>query len=427
MKKHTEYTLEETLLYSTPIEVYQMVLRGELSRFPNGFWSGPSNNDSAQITRYLIEHILGWTSDKQIKENLRAKTFKQNKLGGLLSSFEGSPYAAINNAYPGRFQPWELQVIPVNFNDREIALQATKWLIEKQLKLVLPDDLKYLKREHFYEHQIGFAFSHFHSMYDCISTTYPELDIQKYHMRKVPNGQSDKDNAVAAIKNYLSNVLGISSVDEIYQLSLSDFKDVRVSPAIRFFDDQYKRALIETYGDELNPWLFKSGVPAGYFKDKSHRIKALKWLIYERLHLDEDTVYNLTYPDFKKNKLERMLADYYSNNLDKVFLELYGVSRDEYIQKIYKTTYKKIFSKSECSAGTYVTLPSTPFEVLFKSEEVTIIVDDKAICTGYIRRLRGCVRLTGMSPFYKTLEVEAGDEYVFNYVKGDSYIHIYSN
>lgn len=420
-------TLEEILLHSTPIEVYQMVLKEELSRFPKGFWSSPLNTDySAKITKYLIENILGWDSDEQIKESLRSNVFKKNKLGGLLSNFDGSPYAVINNAYPGRFQPWELKVIPIDFNDKEIAIQATKWLIEDQLKLSLPDDLKILKREHFYDYQVSFILSHYNSLYDCISNVYPELNIKKYHFGKVPNGESDKENAVESIKDYLDNVLKITSADEVYNLGLSDFKDKRVSPAIRFFEDRYKTALIEVYGDELNPWLFTGGTPVGYFKDKSNRIKALKWLIYEKLQLDTNTIYQLTGDDFKKNKLERMFADYYRNNLDKMFLDLYGVSRREYLNRISKANYKKVFAKSECTAGTYIILPGIPFKFLFNTEEITVILNKKELCVGKIKDLGGCFRITGVSALYKELEISEGDEYMVSYEKGNSYIHIYS-
>ena len=109
----------------------------EIKMSPRKIWKGKKGLKMAQkATRWLIEEKLHW-KDKDIKERLAAKTFQKNDLDGMLHLFHGSPYQAIENAYPGRFRPWEFkrkqQCIWRKKQGFETAKKATKWLIEEKL------------------------------------------------------------------------------------------------------------------------------------------------------------------------------------------------------------------------------------------------------------------------------------------------------
>lgn len=96
-----------------PIEIYEDVLSGRLQRFPKDFFSYEGKicmeNICTPIIKYLIEDKLNW-SEEDIKNNLERKTFRENKLGGMLTHiFNDSPYLAINTAYPNKYKPWELK------------------------------------------------------------------------------------------------------------------------------------------------------------------------------------------------------------------------------------------------------------------------------------------------------------------------------
>lgn len=56
-------------LYKLPaIEIYKMVIRKDIGKFPNGFWQRPEAEQNAgEIIKYLITDVLGW-DDKDIKE-----------------------------------------------------------------------------------------------------------------------------------------------------------------------------------------------------------------------------------------------------------------------------------------------------------------------------------------------------------------------
>ena len=111
-------------------------------QFPKGVWNCNEKYDNAkEVTKTLIEKVLKW-SDDEIKRKLSANIFIQNSLYGMLVIlFNGSPYLAIENAYPGKFKPWELPCVSNSFWNLKTAKEATIWLIEEKLKWN-DDDIK---------------------------------------------------------------------------------------------------------------------------------------------------------------------------------------------------------------------------------------------------------------------------------------------
>ena len=103
----------------------------ELLCASNSFWN---LNTAKKATIWLVEEKLNW-SDEDVKKKISARIFKENSLGGMLTNlFNGSPYLAIENVYPGKFKQWELPYVPHSFWNMETAKEATIWLIEEKLK-----------------------------------------------------------------------------------------------------------------------------------------------------------------------------------------------------------------------------------------------------------------------------------------------------
>ncbi|MBJ8078489.1 hypothetical protein JDS92_24470 [Bacillus cereus group sp. N12] len=49
--------------------------------------------------------------------------------------WHSQPFSMLNDLYPGRFKPWELNKVPNGYWTRENAIEALKWTIEVKLKL----------------------------------------------------------------------------------------------------------------------------------------------------------------------------------------------------------------------------------------------------------------------------------------------------
>lgn len=118
------------------IETYKMVLNGALKTFPRHFWTKPwSLESSAVITRYLLEERLKINID-DIPKVITTRFMTSNKLGGMTNIvFNGSTFNIINNAYPNKFNPWDLRNVPRGFwEKKENVAKAIRWLIEDKLK-----------------------------------------------------------------------------------------------------------------------------------------------------------------------------------------------------------------------------------------------------------------------------------------------------
>jgi hypothetical protein len=111
----------------------------ELAMTSTDFWAGPEAGAHAvRAVRWLIEERLGWT-EEQVRRQLTRSVFARHGLGGLLGiRYGASPWKALEEAYPGRYRPWQLTKSPQAYwrgrAGRERAVVATRWLIEERLQ-----------------------------------------------------------------------------------------------------------------------------------------------------------------------------------------------------------------------------------------------------------------------------------------------------
>lgn len=119
-----------------PAEMFKLVLSGQIHAFPPGFWQGRKGRENArEITRYLIEDILKW-SDDEVKNKFSAQVLIEYKLSGMkYKCLENSLFKVIDNAYPGKYKPWELAVVGHGFWTDENCRCAIKWLVEEKLEI----------------------------------------------------------------------------------------------------------------------------------------------------------------------------------------------------------------------------------------------------------------------------------------------------
>ncbi len=156
-----------------------------------GMWQGPDRFKlAAEATRWMIEEVEGVPVD-EIPQRISATTFGKYNLRGMLSvCFRGSFFRAIENAYPGRFHPWEFRNVPKNFWQGETGLvnarRATRWLCEEVLKVpkerVFQDVTYHLFREHGLGGMLTGCFSG--SSIQALHNAYPDLIVPKHPKRK---------------------------------------------------------------------------------------------------------------------------------------------------------------------------------------------------------------------------------------------------
>ena len=96
------------------VQIYKEILSSKRDKFPNHFWNDAKTMQYAkEIIIYLFEQVLKW-DDEDIKKKLNARLFKRYYLCNMLMNvFNGSPFLALNNAYPDKFHEWELKFLPI--------------------------------------------------------------------------------------------------------------------------------------------------------------------------------------------------------------------------------------------------------------------------------------------------------------------------
>jgi hypothetical protein len=103
-------------------------------------WQGEEGLRLAkEATKWMIEE-----KEKiplhEIPQKTTGKMFVDNGLSGMLQhAFNGSPYLAIENAYPGMFKKWEFsqQRMWQGEEGLRLAKEATRWMIEEKEKILL--------------------------------------------------------------------------------------------------------------------------------------------------------------------------------------------------------------------------------------------------------------------------------------------------
>lgn len=159
--------------------------------FSSGTWKCDEKYENAKnVTKTLIERVLNWTYE-DIRNKLTLNIFKKySVLSMLVKVFNGSPYLAIENAYPGKFKPWELPSVPKKFWNMETAKEATIWLIEEKLKWSDEDVKQKLSRKIFRENSLNgmlvylFNNSPYLAIENAYSGKFKKSDLKNYSKKQ---------------------------------------------------------------------------------------------------------------------------------------------------------------------------------------------------------------------------------------------------
>ena len=319
---------KDELLLLDEVEVYKMVLQGDLNRFPHRFWI---ESDSRKIVKYLIEEVLHMTDD-EIKTQVTYSFFKKYRLGGMANSIYGCKvYDIINHAYPNRFKPWEMKNSPMNTWNRETAIEATKWMIEEKLQWNEEDIKDKLTKHTFIDHGlIGMvSIIYKNSIYDIINDVYPNK-FKPWEMKNSPSNTWDKETAIKATKWMIEEKLKWNEEDIKDKISKHVFKDCGLRGMLMtIYNESTFNAINDVYPGRFKKWELRSST-VGKWTDEL-TIEATKWMIEEKLKWTEEDIKNkLTKQIFNKFRLSCMIR-----------------SRNNSIFEVIDLTYPNKFNKND--------------------------------------------------------------------------------
>lgn len=321
------HKIEQMLLVNTPEEIYKMVLDGTLDRFPRGFWSMPENYKYAAVcTKYLVEEVLKFT--KEDIKGINSKHFMDNKLGGMFTGlFKSSPVSAIYNAYGEIYPIWQFNRTSNNYwsdntdTGRENAIKATKWLIEEVLKLDINEELRVTEEDFKEAGLYGMLNTVYNtSIRDCIFDAYGDI-CNKWEFSRVSRGYWNSETAIKATVEFINNMCKDKDT-KIKKLKTDDFKEAGLGGMLSsVYGYNVYRCINAAYPNRFKEW--EIGCSNNYWDSKDNRIKAIKWLVEDKLNGDRELVCKITRQKFKENNLGGMLVRAYSNSPFRAIDEAY--------------------------------------------------------------------------------------------------------
>jgi hypothetical protein len=229
----------------------------QFSRVGNVYWKSDNGLERAKdATRWLIEDVLK-IEPSEVPRTATRNTFRKNDLCGMLDSiFKGSPYDAIENAYPGRFEPWEFSRTKYRFwmgdEGRERARRATRWMIEEKLKLN-PDEIPgELSKSRFEEYGIDGMVSMVYgsSIFKAIDDAHPStFKPWQFRVRnRFWSGKEGKAHGIEATKWLIEDVLGVNEAEIPKLVDHRAFLDAGLGGMLNHaFGGSYIRAILASY------------------------------------------------------------------------------------------------------------------------------------------------------------------------------------
>ena len=316
---------KEKIFNMQATQVYKMVLKGNvIKKFPDGFWQRPEAKENAkECVVFMVENILKW-DEEDIRKNLTKKTFQENKLSGMMNTlYNNSPYEAINDVYPNKFMPWELNNTPMKYwEDKSNCKKATEWMLDK-LNWSDEDIKKNLSTEVFKKNGLDgmLTAAYKGSFHSLMNDVYPNK-FMPWEFKVAPkNYWKDKDNCKKAMK-WMLDKLNWSDEDIKKNLSQKTFVENNLLGMLFYrYNGSVHKAINDVYPNKFKPWEYKNA-PKNYWKDKNNCIKATKWLICKMKYSNEDIEKKLTRKVFKENGLNGMLRSGYEGSVRKLVEDL---------------------------------------------------------------------------------------------------------
>lgn len=306
-------------------DIYQEILDGKRSNFPYYVWSeGDKNLFARRVTKYLIEYVLKWNAD-DIKKGWDGKLIKKYKLGGMIAIvYNSSPYAMLNDLYPGQFKEWELKFTPTNFWTKESALEALRWTIEEKEQLSTEQLRNVYSQKWLVKHKLSSpCYLLFRSSpFNMLNELYPGR-FKEWEMKFTPSNFWTRETALEALRWTIEEKEQLSTEQLLQVYSEKWLKMHHLNtPCCKYWGCSPFAMLNTLYPEKYKEWELKN-VPSNFWT-KEKAIEALRWTIEEKEKLSSEQikkVYNIAW--MKKKRLITPLMQYWNLSPYAMINELY--------------------------------------------------------------------------------------------------------
>lgn len=201
------------------------------------------NRDMAKkATKWLLEEELKW-SDEEILNKLSNRVCKDyGMLGFITKIYNGSVFAMVNDAYPNRFKPWDLKVVPMSYWNEQTAVEALRYVIEEKLKLDEDELLKVYNFKFLKKHRLSGMCKQVYgkSPYAALNAAYPGK-YKPWQLSNTPKNFWSDEMVYEAMYWLIYRELNISK-EQALNLPMSVYIDNSLSGMLQLrFDNSVPR------------------------------------------------------------------------------------------------------------------------------------------------------------------------------------------
>lgn len=211
---------------------------------------------------------------------------------------------------------------------KKVAIELLKYLIDDRLKLTREEVLDKVTKGFILDNKLWTACKLYfgRSAIKYIIEAYPsEYRAFEFANSKVPQGYwCKRENRIDAIKWLIDEKLkwNIQDIKDNFNRDL--LSDYGLGTLTNYYNASCD-VINEIYSEEINCWeLKKSSVPANFWKSKDNRVRAIRWMIEEKLKFTKkQIIYELSMAHFAECKLTTLVCDYYNKSIRRAIVEAY--------------------------------------------------------------------------------------------------------
>lgn len=159
----------------------------------------------------------------------------------------------------------------------------------------------------------GIIVNCYKNVYLGIENTLPSLFLKRNGCKR----------AAILTRFLIEEILAINPKDVLENEDETFFIRYKLQNVYRFFNYSANRVMGNAYPELIHPWL-SSKTPENYWENQSNRIRAVQWLVEEKMQISPDKLYahTVTRKDFAENGLSYMFNQYY-NSVSKALNDAY--------------------------------------------------------------------------------------------------------
>jgi len=282
------------------------------------------NIDNHKLYADWLGKELGYTKPEDWY-NIKQKDIKNNKGGGLLQLYNGSPIQFLRGVYPDyEWLEWKLGVVSKDFwQDKENHKLYADWL-GKKLGYTKPEYWYNITKNTIYDNDGCGLISNYYndSPIQFLRGVYPDYEWLEWNFKSTSNGfwQDTKNHKLYA--DWLGKELGYTEVEHWYNITQNIINDNYGCGLLGYYNGSPIQFLREIYPDfKWLEWKFKSTLKCFWQDKENHKLYA-DWLGKKLGYTELEHWYNIT-------------CEIISDNDGNGLLQLYNGSPIQFLRGVY--------------------------------------------------------------------------------------------